>query len=244
MRVRRLGAAPACQAGSGGIVPRRPLKTQVKRYGSALGFHPRGKGSTPFTRTDARVVQQPRRSARTRQTQMQFLPRALFASQALAGERRTCNADQVGSTPARSSMNASLAPMQSESLLTIGFLVQVQGDAPFQGRQTVSRPVVTRLIRGASPLPGADAAPCYRRRMKFRPRIVLLAIVAFALPLGAAYGWRLRCPCPSCSCGWGCHCQKYWTPIEMAGIALFVLVVGVIIFRVLRRTRLSGAAHT
>lgn len=28
-----------------------PLEMQVKRYGSALGFHPRGKGSTPFTRT-------------------------------------------------------------------------------------------------------------------------------------------------------------------------------------------------
>lgn len=51
---------------------------QVKRYGSALGFHPRGKGSTPFTRTDARVVQQPRRSARIRQTQVRFLSRALM----------------------------------------------------------------------------------------------------------------------------------------------------------------------
>ena len=34
-----------------------PLEMQVKRYGSALGFHPRGPGSTPGTRTDARVVQ-------------------------------------------------------------------------------------------------------------------------------------------------------------------------------------------
>lgn len=33
------------------IIPGHPLEMQVKRYGSALGFHPRGKGSTPFTRT-------------------------------------------------------------------------------------------------------------------------------------------------------------------------------------------------
>lgn len=99
-----------------------PLEMQVKRYGSAIGFHPIGRGSTPRTRTNASAARWSCTCFVLRWSRFDSARRHLgdlvgparqlskaaktdphHASLALMGKHRTCNADQVGSTPTRSS---------------------------------------------------------------------------------------------------------------------------------------------